>query len=149
MHKNNVKRCYPRSLELYNALPFKIKLKLGSNFDTKDLHKFYDALNKEEDLIANTEEVNDNELSNKEPKQNVNVREYESDNDSDDDELQEILNDVAQKSVEQKITNDEPQITNEVIINDKEVKEPKKPDKSEQLPFHMRLRNKVRFLYPK
>jgi len=52
-------------------------------------------------------------------------------------------------SVEQKINNDEPQTTNKVIINDTVVKESKKSDKSEQLPFHMRLRNKVRFLYPK
>ena len=48
LHKNNVKKYTPRNLELYNALPFKFKLKLGSNFDSKELNKYFDELQKEE-----------------------------------------------------------------------------------------------------
>ncbi len=57
---------------------------------------------------------------------------------------------LHKKVLSKKIINDKPQITNEVINKDKALNESKdKSDKYEQLPFHMRLRNKVRFLYPK
>jgi len=48
LHKNNVKKYTPRNLELYNALPYKFKLKLGSKFDSKELQKYFDDIQKEE-----------------------------------------------------------------------------------------------------
>jgi len=149
IHKNNVKRYYPRNLELYNALPFKIKLKLGSNFDTKDLHKFYDALTKEEDLID--ELVEKETLSNEESKQNVHtelpINEFDSDNESDDDdELRHMLSNVIDKNVEQKTVENSKALgsTVENISPEKRA-----GAKTPSLPFHMKLRNKVRFRYDK
>jgi len=149
IHKNNVKRYYPRNLELYNALPFKIKLKLGSNFDTKDLHKFYDALTKEEDLID--ELVEKEILSNEESKQNVHtelpINEFDSDNESDDDdELRHMLSNVIDKNVEQKTVENSKALgsTVENISPEKRA-----GAKTPSLPFHMKLRNKVRFRYDK
>ncbi len=57
LHKNNVKRYYPRDLELYNTLPLRLKIKLGSKFDQKDLHKFYDELQKEEGELSELHSV--------------------------------------------------------------------------------------------
>jgi len=121
LHKNNVKRYYPRDLELYNALPFKLKLKLGSKFDPKDLHKFYDQLNKEEEDLTNNDnvdEISDEILTDKKFDDEIEI-------DSDDEDLNNVIQAVTKPIVSEKTHN-----TN---------KEP-------LLPFHMRLRNrKVQF----
>ena len=120
LHKNNVKRYYPRDLELYNALPFRIKIKLGSKFDQKDLHKYYDQLHKEEeDLIESYDNNDSNEkLIDKKFDDEVEL-------DSDDEELDEAIAAISNT-------------TN----NNKTNGSPGEPN----LPFHMRLRNrKVQF----
>ena len=121
LHKNNVKRYYPRDLELYNALPFKLKLKLGSKFDPKDLHKFYDQLNKEEEDLTNddkVDEISDEILTDKKFDDEIEI-------DSDDEDLNNVIQAVTKP-----------------IVSDKTHNTNKEP----LLPFHMRLRNrKVQF----
>ena len=123
MHKNNVKKYHPRNLELYNALPFKIKLKLGSKFDQKELNKFFDELNRQEDELITKEVVVNNEETLKDP---INEVDSESDNDS---ETEEIINEIPS----------EPKSVNAKNTEKTNVKLP-------NLPFHMKLRDrKVKF----
>ena len=122
MHKNNVKKYHPRNLELFNALPFKTKLKLGSHFDQKELNKFFDDLNKEEDELIVKEIL-------PEPDKTIikdqnELLDDESDNDSETEEMNESdLKEFREtrKNIPQEIKNSARQ-----------------PD----LPFHMKLRGK-------
>ena len=181
LHKNNVKRYYPRNLELYNALPLKFKLKLGSSFDQKDLHKYYDQLHKEEEnppsIELNDESQNENVQSARTENYNKYLLDLESENDSDDDELTNVLAAVSNKSDDnnkeigqsqnsdielanivapESLEIESDQITNptgfstnmghqQQYDNPKKSKETKNNPKKPSLPFHMRLRNKVRF----
>ena len=121
MHKNNVKRYHPRNLELFNALPFNIKVKLGSRFDQKELNKFFDELNKQEDELIVQEVV---EVTN--PDEVVDpIPEVDSESD-DDSETEEMANILS------------PQLDSRAQANFN----PRQPD----LPFHMKLRDrKVKF----
>ena len=182
LHKNNVKRYYPRNLELYNALPFRFKLKLGSSFDQKDLHKYYDQLHKEEEDPPSFKPDNDESQTAVElnlPTENYNnTIDLDSENDSEDDELENALAAVSNDDTNEKCHEKEQlqkidAASENIVVNKslkfqpdiittpdafikhtsqpqqvddsdktKEVKSnPKKPS----LPFHMRLRNKVRF----
>jgi hypothetical protein len=55
LHKDNVKRYTPENLELYNALPYKTKMRLGGKFNSKDLQNYFNEINKEETLPAITD----------------------------------------------------------------------------------------------
>jgi hypothetical protein len=117
MHKNNVKKYHPRSLELYNTLPFKTKLKLGPQFNQKELHKFFDELNKQEDELVLRDDLND-EFSHETK-----------------DEFQNSLKDLSDES-------DVESDTDEVKINLEPKPLAKSKPRSPDLPFHMKLRDK-------
>ena len=161
LHKNNVKKYYPRNLELYNALPFKLKLKLGSKFDQKDLHKFYDALDREEADVLSKENVEESSDPNSKTNEKQSL-EYGPENDSDDDELNDALMAIADNpSLPLNNFNKDPFDKTASLIKIKDTieldtkiddlltdKNPKvaTDKKVKPLPFHMRLRNRVRFL---
>jgi len=166
LHKNNVKRYFPRNLELYNALPFKLKLKLGSTFDQKDLHKYYDDINKEENDPDIIETPRSGDPENDSGPKITNS--YDSDNDSEDEELNKIL-DIIQMSPNEPTSHETETITDqtkslEPVINDQskpskniEIKDsisenikpiinensvkPSSNVREPSLPFHMKLRN--------
>jgi len=165
LHKNNVKKYFPRNLELYNALPLKLKLKLGSTFDQKDLHKYYDDLHKEENDPDITETPGSGEPE-KESGPKI-IDSYDSDNDSEDDELNQMLDkiqnspdnvtshEIENTDHEQSLVkiNDktEPMATDKIVIDTPIINENlSKPINAREpsLPFHMKLRDKikVRFL---
>ena len=119
MHKNNVKRYHPRNLELFNALPFNIKLKLGSRFDQKELNKFFDELNKQEDepIIKEVVDNNNPEV----------VKDHKSEGDSESDDDSETEEFSLPKESEKP-----------TLVNPN--------SRSPDLPFHMKLRDrKVKF----
>jgi hypothetical protein len=117
LHKNNVKRYYPRDLELYNALPLRLKIKLGSKFDQKDLHKFYDELQKEEGELSELHSV---DATLEVQPTSVNRRQVP------DDEKDDIADSDSESESVILDTSNQPE--------------------SDELPFHMKLRKrKVQF----
>jgi hypothetical protein len=164
LHKNNVKRYFPRNLELYNALPFKLKLKLGSAFDQKDLHKYYDEINKEENDPDITESPGSGEHENDSGPKITDS--YDSENDSEDEELSKMLNIIqnspnldtshetepiphhdnnADLTTLEIPTTREDSTTIEPILPKEESAKPQAKAREPTLPFHMKLRNKVMF----
>ncbi len=126
MHKNNVRKYHPRNLELYNALPFRIKLKLGSQFNQKELHKFFDELNKEEDELITKNNDDGNPIENINP---------------DRSKIEESgLNSDESESEDSGDENDK------VEGNNLQNKEKRNKIREPNLPFHMNLRKrKVKF----
>jgi hypothetical protein len=119
MHKNNVKHYHPRNLEMYNALPFKVRLKLGSHFNSKELHKFFDELNAQEDEAVVKEKEEDNK-----PEIDL-IKDFEMvDDESEEDSETEEVVDKTPKGGKQ--------------IEHINTTNPREPD----LPFHMKLRKK-------
>jgi hypothetical protein len=122
MHKNNVKHYHPRNLEMYNALPFKVRLKLGSQFNSRELHKFFDELNAQEDEAVVKEKEEDNKLN--QPEINLIQDPEMADDESEEDSETEEVVDRTPKGDKQ--------------IEKSNISNPRKPD----LPFHMKLRKK-------
>jgi hypothetical protein len=90
IHKNNLKPYYDRDLRLYNALPLKSRLLLGSKFDQKELFKYFDDIAREEpELIIKDAQTAEPLL----PEEVVNdvteaeLRDDGSESDSDDDQV--------------------------------------------------------------
>jgi len=131
MHKNNVRKYHSRNLELYNSLPLKTKIKLGSQFNLKELHKFFDDLNKQEDELIIRDDNPDENVDKLTPtnKTNGEVNDSESDDDSETEEMVVDVNDY--------VDNKSSPLTNRDI---------KRATKLPDLPFHMKLRErKVKF----
>jgi len=131
MHKNNVRKYHSRNLELYNSLPLKTKIKLGSQFNLKELHKFFDDLNKQEDELIIRDDSPDENVDKLTPTNKINgeVNDSESDDDSETEEMVVDINDY--------VDNKSSPLTNRDI---------KQATKLPDLPFHMKLRErKVKF----
>ena len=139
LHKDNVKRCEKENLELYLALPLKIRHMLGAQFNEMDLQKYYNLVNVEQsepilskdsvDQVPNNIDVNVNVEKEHSPQLDL------EDLDDDDDLLVPISEKTRPLSLEPIIEVNEPE--------PERVKQgPKVPDQ----PLHMNLRSrKVRF----
>ena len=157
LHKDNVKKYNAENIELYLALPLRTRIKLGAQFNEKDLQNYYNLVNNEVDEPISAEDKSSEEKempTTDETNSSGNSVIY--DDDEDDEDLEDEDDDILPSSEKAgKIPSDlsvrrknplEPLIrifrpkSNQDNSSKSSVKNPKKPDQ----PLHMRLRNRIK-----
>jgi hypothetical protein len=159
LHKDNVKKYNAENIELYLALPLKTRIKLGAQFNEKDLQTYYNLVNNEADEPISAEDKNSEEMATSttdETNSSDNSVIYDDDDDDDDEDLEDDADEILPTS--EKVGKDSKDLSVrrknplEPLIrifrpksknddsNKPSVKNPKKPDQ----PLHMRLRNRIK-----
>jgi hypothetical protein len=141
LHKDNVKKYEAENIELYLALPLKIRVKLGAKFNEKDLHNYYNLVNSEKDEpILSDPKLESENIDPVPNNENLNKTEIDQNIDDDYDDDDDIMLPSSEHTRKVPL---EPFV--KIIDPNPAIIVPRKPKVPDQ-PLHMNLRSrKVRF----